>query len=138
MNFEKKLLLSLPILCVLSSFAAAQDNNSTPDGGAIIPIREQILHMDRNLAKAGGVPQSVLKIDEQLLTIPLDSPKAIPLEKQKTAAMNAHSIAVQKGLEKAQAERAKYPPTQGRPQPVEQGQRMCSVNNGSATYLEPC
>jgi len=138
MKIVKEILLPLATLCIFSSHAIAQSNTPSSNKGPVIPVREIILHSDRKMVAAGGLPPSVLKIDEELLTIPLDSPKAIPLEKQKQAAMNTFSAAVSERLKRVQAESPLYPPVRGSSRPQGQEQRMCSVNNGSATYLVPC
>ncbi|WP_185753868.1 hypothetical protein [Pseudomonas marginalis] len=113
----------------------SQNNNATSNDRA---FREMSLKADRKMVEAGSMSPSVLKIDEELLTIPIDSPKAIPLENKKSAIMKADNDEAHERFERAQAASASHPPVRGASQPQEQEQRMCSVNNGSATYLEPC
>lgn len=113
----------------------SQSNNSIPSDR---DVREMSLKADRAMVAAGSMSPSILEIDEELLTIPIDSPKAIPLENKKSAIMKADNAAAYKRLERAEAASAALPPVRYNSQPQQQEQRMCSVNNGSAIYLEPC
>ncbi|MBJ9977212.1 hypothetical protein IAE35_22945 [Pseudomonas sp. S75] len=134
----KNMMLAVSAICVLAG-CALNDNNAAAVRRAQ-PLDDHLLNIegDKRMVANGFLPAAVIEIDEEMEKVPVNSPKYLQLMQKKLRVTQEYGRVAEERLRKAQAERAKYPPTQVRPQPVEDGQRMCSVNNGSATYLVPC
>ncbi|MBJ9974472.1 hypothetical protein IAE35_12795 [Pseudomonas sp. S75] len=140
----------LVVLAAVSVLSACAANHSAP----FAPSPMTAMEMDRQLVAQGSLPAAVLEIDAELEKTPPGSAKALELQKQKFALtqaqvkmldeqMDQNSAATQERgrvirelMEKEQAERARAAAAAYQ-QPQEE-QRMCSVNNGSVTYLRPC
>jgi hypothetical protein len=133
-----KSVIVLSAMCVLAGCALSNNDASTVRKTSNIDDHLLNIEGDKRMVANGFLPASVIKIDEEMEKVPVNGPKYLELMQEKLRVTQEYGKVADERLRKAQAERAKYPPTQGRPQPVEQGQRMCSVNNGSAIYLEPC
>lgn len=131
MSATRKFVVVLSALSILGGCAV---NNS----GTTAHKPMSTLEQDQQLVTMGILPPSVLEIDAELEKVPPDSPRALQLLKQKLAVTQVHGRSVQDQDDKAQAERAMYPSATAPSRPQEQEQRMCSVNNGAVTYLQPC
>lgn len=136
MNLAKKALVALSITGAFAGYANAQTDY--PNSESITRMLKQSLETDRKGVEMGFLPPSILKIDEELLRTPANSPKARQLHAQYVALMRADRSKAHKELEASEAKRAMHPSTGSPSQPQGQQQRMCSVNNGSSTSLVPC
>jgi|GEM_PF-3221713 len=130
---------TIVLLAVSALVGCALNSNDRPyvDRGSLDDHLLNIEHDKRSVAN-GFLPASVLEIDAQMEKVPVNSPEYLKLLQKKLMVTQEFGKVVDEKLRKAQAERAKYPPSPSRPQPVQEEQRMCSVNNGSAIYLVPC
>ncbi|KJZ52965.1 hypothetical protein [Pseudomonas marginalis] len=124
MSTSIKFVMVLSALSVLGGCAANNAGTAARDPMSVI-------EMDRKMVAMGLLPPSVLEIDAELEKVSPDSPRALELRKQKL------TVTLQQ-RDKLQAQEAAYRAVEATPQPEEQEQRMCSVNNGSSTNLVPC
>ncbi|MCS3469947.1 hypothetical protein M2401_003687 [Pseudomonas sp. JUb42] len=138
MKITKKVLTVLFSISVLAGCALSSNDAHIVKQTDLLDDHLLNIEGDKKDVANGFKPASVLEIDAEMEKVPVKSPEYLQLLQKKLIVTQEYGKVVHERLKKAQAERAKYPPNQTRPQPAEQEQRMCSVNNGSATYLVPC